>query len=413
VFALRDLRERKAAEARLQAERDAAEARRGEVENSIAGMISAVAAGDFSKRLEIDPEDRSMGDVANGVNRICAIFDEFTAHLAQTLEALLQGDLTRRTATAYGGRFGGLAASANVTVDKLAEMVAEIQAGAADMRTGTVKISKGASDLSGRVDSQAASLEQTSATMDEMFKSIKHNADHAEKACALAGAAARCAEHGGAVVQETVTAMARIEESSAKIADIISVIDGIAFQTNLLALNAAVEAARAGEAGKGFAVVASEVRALAQRAADAAKDIAALIRVTSRHIEEGVSLVRRTGESLEEIVDAVHKVAATTTAIKDSTWDQATGVEEISSAVGYMDEMTQQNAQLAKESAAAARDLSAQAGQLGQLVSFFRTAASGHCEAAGQPSVASPLQRPVTPTGAMPRPDRDTLRAIA
>ena len=213
--------------------------------------------------------------------------------------------------------------------------------------------------------------------MHEITATVKQNADNAQAASQLAAVARDAADKGGAVMGNVVTAMSQIEGSAGKISDIVGLIDEIAFQTNLLALNASVEAARAGEAGKGFAVVAQEVRALAQRSANASKDIKALITASNGQVREGGKLVSQAGESLTEIVSAVKKVTDIVSEIAAASREQATGLEQVNTAVGSMDEMTQRNGALVEETSASAQALSEQASQLAQLVGFFRTGPAG------------------------------------
>ncbi|MGF1660137.1 MAG: methyl-accepting chemotaxis protein, partial [Rubrimonas sp.] len=239
------------------------------------------------------------------------------------------------------------------------------------MRERTAAIAESAETLSGRAENQAASLEEVAATMEQMSATVRTNAENALSARDLSSDAHTRADRGGAIVAKAVTAMGEISTGSAKIADIVSVIDGFAFQTNLLALNAAVEAARAGEAGKGFAVVASEVRMLAQRSAEAARDIKTLIDASAHQVEGGVKLVEETGKALTEIVEAISKVSDTIAEISEASREQSSGVEEITSAITSMDEITQQNSAMADQSAAAARSLAEQAQALERLMAFF------------------------------------------
>ncbi|MFT5008706.1 MAG: methyl-accepting chemotaxis protein, partial [Granulosicoccus sp.] len=226
-------------------------------------------------------------------------------------------------------------------------------------------------DLSRRTEQQASSLEETSSSMEELTGTVRLNADNASQANALASQAANVAIDGGELIQQVVKTMASINASARKIADIIGVIDGIAFQTNILALNAAVEAARAGEQGRGFAVVASEVRSLAQRSANAAKDIKALISDSVSEIESGNSLVGKSGDTMQEVVTAIKRVNDIMAEIAAASAEQATGIDEISKAVVQMDEMTQQNAALVEQAAAAAESMQSQAQQLTSQVSTF------------------------------------------
>ncbi|WP_248308804.1 methyl-accepting chemotaxis protein, partial [Bosea thiooxidans] len=244
-------------------------------------------------------------------------------------------------------------------------------------------------------------LEETAATTEELAASVKASAQASKDAARIADEAMQAAENGGAIAGQAVEAMARIESASQKISDIIRVIDDIAFQTNLLALNAAVEAARAGEAGKGFAVVASEVRTLAQRSGEAAKDISGLISSSNAEVGEGVKLVRQAGDQLSRILAASQKVAATIADISAASGEQANGIDEMSQAVAHLDEMTQQNAALAEESAASANALTGRIGQLNELVAAFRT---GREAAQAAPVAAA--------GSASPRPAKPALRSL-
>ena len=293
--------------------------------------------------------------------------------LADGLDRLAQGDLTCRLTDSVAAEYIKLRDDFNRALEGLAETVRTIQATSVEVGTAAREINMGADDLSKRTEEQASSLEETAATTEELAASVKASAHASRQAVAIAEEATSVAERGGAIVNNAVDAMNRIEAASRKISDITGVIDEIAFQTNLLALNAAVEAARAGDAGKGFAVVASEVRTLAQRSGDAAKDITALINESGIEVQQGVELVRSAGEVLSRIVDASRKVAATVADISAASGEQANGIDEMSQTVAHMDEMTQQNAALAEESAASATSLSDQIGRLNQLVASFRT----------------------------------------
>ncbi len=300
---------------------------------------------------------------------------EVMAVLAEGLELLSDGDLTYRIDAPVAEAYVKVCDDFNLAVSRLAETVRTIQATSGDVGNSAREINSGADDLSKRTEEQASSLEETAATTEELAASVKASAHASRQAVALAEEAMEVARKGGAIVGDAVEAMNRIETASKKISDITSVIDEIAFQTNLLALNAAVEAARAGDAGKGFAVVASEVRTLAQRSGDAAKDITALISESGREVEQGVGLVRSAGEVLERIVAASGKVAATVSDISSASAEQANGIDEMSQTVAHMDEMTQQNAALAEESAASATSLMSQIQHLNELVASFRTGA--------------------------------------
>ena len=377
VAVLRESTEQVAA---LQAEERASAERRLRQAESMASVVSdvgevvaAAASGDFSARLAIDGADEQMQKLISGINEINAVVDSATTEFAKVLQAVASGDLTNRVDTTYRGRFADLKGAINETVDRLSSTVRTIQVTAGDVGLASREINTGADDLSKRTEEQASSLEETAATTEELAASVKASAQSSKQAATIAEDAMRAAQSGGEIAGRAVGAMARIESASKKISDIIRVIDDIAFQTNLLALNAAVEAARAGDAGKGFAVVASEVRTLAQRSGAAAKDISGLISSSNVEVTEGVELVRQAGAALTEILDASQKVAATIAEISTASGEQANGIDEMSQAVAHLDEMTQQNAALAEQSAASAASLTQRIGQLNDLVAAFRT----------------------------------------
>ncbi|MFO1148008.1 MAG: methyl-accepting chemotaxis protein [Alsobacter sp.] len=270
-----------------------------------------------------------------------------------------------------------LSEGVNALIATLVEVVETVSSASSEAEAASAEITQGSSNLATRTEQQASALEETAATTEELAASVKSSAQSSRNAVAFADEARQVAQEGGKIVGNAVDAMTRIEQASAKITEITSVIEEIAFQTNLLALNAAVEAARAGDAGKGFAVVAAEVRTLAQRSSEAAKDIGGLIGSSTVEIGHGVKLVREAGETLGRIVDASAKVADIVNEISDATGEQANGIDEMSQAVAHMDEMTQQNAALAEQSSASAHALSQQIAGLATLVNQFRTGASG------------------------------------
>ncbi|MET3890263.1 methyl-accepting chemotaxis protein [Bosea sp. OAE506] len=364
--------ERAAAERRL-ARAQSMEA----VVSDVGEVVAAAAAGDFSARLQIDQADEQMQKLVAGINEINAVVDSATSEFARTLSAVAAGDLTVRVDAAYRGKFAELKGAINETVDRLSATVKTIQLTSSEVGLAAREINMGADDLSKRTEEQASSLEETAATTEELAASVKASAQASRQAASIANEAMEAAQTGGTIAGQAVDAMARIEGASTKISDIIRVIDDIAFQTNLLALNAAVEAARAGDAGKGFAVVASEVRTLAQRSSEAAKDISALISSSNSEVGEGVKLVRQAGEQLSQILSASKKVAATIADISAASGEQANGIDEMSQAIAHLDEMTQQNAALAEQSAASAGSLTSRIGQLNDLVAAFRTGPDG------------------------------------
>ena len=282
--------------------------------------------------------------------------------------------------------------------DNLAQIVGEVRNGTDAIASASRQIASGNLDLSSRTEEQASSLEETASSMEELTSTVQQNADNARQANGLAASASEVAARGGAVVAQVVETMASINDSSKKIVDIIGVIDGIAFQTNILALNAAVEAARAGEQGRGFAVVASEVRTLAQRSASAAKEIKLLIDDSVSKVDAGAKLVDNAGTTMGEIVDSVRRVTDIMGEISSASVEQTSGIEQINMAISQMDQVTQQNASLVEEAAAAAESLQGQAGKLAEMVSVFKLDAQAQLQApAASAARAAAARRPVIP----------------
>lgn len=292
--------------------------------------------------------------------------------LAASLTRLAQGDLTARIDAEFSGQYAQIKSDFNAAVDSLGDAMNSIATASSTIRGGSDEIASASDDLSRRTEQQAASLEETAAALDEITATVRRSADGAKQASSAASTAKADAERSGTVVAEAVTAMGQIEESSKQITQIIGVIDEIAFQTNLLALNAGVEAARAGDAGRGFAVVASEVRALAQRSAEAAKEIKALISASSQQVERGVSLVADTGEVLGAIVGRVTEIDKLVAEIALSSQEQATGLNQVNTAVNQMDQVTQQNAAMVEEATAAATSLKNETVGLSSLIGRFQ-----------------------------------------
>ena len=307
----------------------------------------------------------------------------------------IAGDLTRRIDThGKAGQIAELSNSVNELIESLMRVVAEIKRAASEVQGGAQEISQGNMNLSQRTEEQASSLEETASSMEEMTSTVKSTADNAAQARQLANVARDQADRGGRVVNAAVAAMSGINSASRKIADIIGVIDEIAFQTNLLALNAAVEAARAGEQGRGFAVVATEVRTLAGRSATAAKEIKALIGDSVAKVEEGSKLVDESGRALGDIGTAVKRVTDVVAEIAQASEEQAAGIEQVNKAVIQMDEMTQQNAALVEEASAASEAIVGQATQLADLVTRYDVGA----EPAAAARPARPARTPHAPT---------------
>ena len=335
-------------------------------------LVDAAAAGDFKARGDAMKFTCEFKDMIDGLNRLMEISDVGLGEVSRILEALAKGDLTQRIDGSYQGTFGKLQDDSNTTVARLREVVGGIKQATDSINTAAKEIAAGNSDLSSRTEEQASSLEETSSSMEELSSAVKQNAENARQANEQASNAQSIAVRGGEVVGQVVETMGAIHQSSSKIADIIGVIDGIAFQTNILALNAAVEAARAGEQGRGFAVVATEVRNLAQRSAAAAKEIKGLISDSVEKVEVGNRLVATAGETMDEVVASIRKVTKAVTEITEASNEQSSGIEQVSRAVSQMDEVTQQNAALVEQAAAAAESLEEQADQLARAVAAFR-----------------------------------------
>ncbi len=338
-------------------------------------------------------------------------------------DAIASGDLTQRLDDARRDEFGQLLRALSAMTDRLRGLVSEVRSGVESVSTASTEIASGNHDLSARTEQTASNLQQTAASMEELTSTVAQSADTARQANQLASTAAQAATQGGEVVGQVVRSMQDISEASRKIADIIGTIDAIAFQTNILALNAAVEAARAGEQGRGFAVVASEVRALAGRSAEAAKEIKALINASVQTVETGSSQVEHAGASMQEIVASVRRVSDLIGEISASSTEQRDGIAQVNQAVAQLDQMTQQNAALVEESAAAASGLKDQAQRLSQVVSVFNVGTGTVLElapraapvavpapavaraAVARPAVAAPAMR-AAPAVAAPAPRR-------
>ncbi|MGE5621696.1 MAG: methyl-accepting chemotaxis protein, partial [Bacillota bacterium] len=315
-----------------------------------------------------------------------------------------EGDLTRRLDADGRDELAQIAAAFNHFVDKISSVLLAIRGTSETVRTASAEIAAGNADLSSRTEQQASSLEETASSMEELTSTVKQNADNARQANQLAISASSVAARGGEVVAHVVETMGSIKQSSGKIADIIGVIDGIAFQTNILALNAAVEAARAGEQGRGFAVVAAEVRNLAPRSAAAAKEIKALIVDSVEKVDTGGRLVDEAGSTMNEIVQSIRHVADIMGEITAASQEQSAGIEEVNRAITHMDEMTQQNSALVEESAAAAENLKQMAEHLAEAVAGFKLAAHATAARGAQPGPALPASAPRTARIAAPRP---------
>ena len=356
------------------------------VEEEVSSIILAAASGDFSRRIDASEMIGFFRQISTGINDLLDVNSQALGDIGAMLTRLAQGDLTSKIDTEYQGVLGRLKDDANVTVDNLREIILSILSATDAINTAAQEIASGNLDLSGRTEQQASSLEETASSMEQLTGTVKQNADNARQANELASNAQRVAEKGGLVVGQVVETMGAIHQASRRISDIISVIDGIAFQTNILALNAAVEAARAGEQGRGFAVVATEVRNLAQRSAAAAKEIKALISDSVDKVQTGGRLVDQAGQTMGDVVASIQRVARIMSDISTASHEQKVGIEQVGQAVSQMDEMTQQNAALVEEAAAAAETLETQARNLAESVAVFRL--SGRLIVQGQAELA-------------------------
>jgi methyl-accepting chemotaxis protein len=319
-------------------------------------------------------------------------------HAVRVAQTVAAGDLTSRIESNRKDELGQLLDALKAMNASLLQTVTEVRTGTDTIATASKQIAAGNLDLSSRTEEQASSLEETASSMEELNVTVRQNADNARQANAMAEAASGVAARGGVVIGQVVGTMGEIEASAKQIADIISVIDGIAFQTNILALNAAVEAARAGEQGRGFAVVATEVRSLAQRSAAAAKDIKTLIDRSVERVGAGSRLVTEAGVTMQEIVDSVSRVTDIMSEISAASQEQTAGIDQINQAISQMDQVTQQNAALVEEAAAASEAMQDQAARLASVVSVFRiedgASRPSQPPARGAPQVSS---RPVAP----------------
>jgi methyl-accepting chemotaxis protein len=343
-------------------------------QREVARLVARADDGDLTARMDTARMEGFYREIGEGINRLLETSDSAIREIGAMLERLSAGDLSRSIAGEFQGQYGHLKDDANATLARLRGLVAEIQQVADAVSTATREIAAGNSDLAQRTAAQASSLDQTSASMQQMMDAVKQNAAHAHTASGLARGAQQVAERGGGVVGEVVSTMGDIQQASRRIADIIGVIDGIAFQTNILALNAAVEAARAGEEGRGFAVVATEVRSLALKSAAAAKEIKALIADAEAKVESGSQLANTAGATMGDVVASIQQVARIMAEIAEASGRQSSAIEEVGRTVAHMDTLTQQNAALVEEAAAAAEELDDRATNLSAAVSVFRLA---------------------------------------
>ena len=341
-------------------------------QQQLEALVSRAAEGELDQRLDTAHFEGFIKTLGDRINQMMEAVDAPVREVVSVVSQQAQGDLTQLMKGSYQGQFKVLQDNINEMSSSLKSVIGEVMQGSDNISLGASQISQGSADLSQRTQQQAASVEETAASMEEMTATVEQNSTNSEKANTLSMQARDVAERGSDVMQGAVASMQEMHEASAKIADIISTIDGIAFQTNLLALNAAVEAARAGDHGRGFAVVAGEVRSLAQRSAEAAKEIKGLIEDSIGKIEQGTTQVNHAGENLDEIVKSVQQVSGIVGEITAASMEQSEGIGQVNRAVSELDNATQQNAALVEETAAASENMNDQAVALRDRVKYFK-----------------------------------------
>jgi methyl-accepting chemotaxis protein len=364
------------------------------LEASFGEVLARASAGDFTARVDTDLDDAVLNRLAGNVNTLVATVGNGLEKTGEMLAALARTDLTHRVEGHEAGAFEQLRVDANAVAETLTGVVAQLRQTSRSLKTATGEMLSGANDLAERTTKQAATIQETSATVEQLAVTVAANAKRADEARGVAGSVTRTAEEGGLVMHQATEAMDRITQSSAKISNIIGLIDDIAFQTNLLALNASVEAARAGDAGKGFAVVAIEVRRLAQSAAKASADVKVLIEQSGTEVSGGSRLVADAAAKLETMLAAARSSNALMDGIARESREQAVAVEGVSRAVRQLDEMTQHNAALVQETNAAIEQTEAQASELDRVVAVFTLADSPAPVMVSAPVARRPLPVP-------------------
>ncbi len=347
------------------------------IEQEIGQLVQDIKAGDLSSRINMGDKQGFAKVLSSGINELTDVIESVFNDINRVMEAMSQGDLTNTITNDYQGVYAECKNSINGTLTNLSNFIIQIRDAADFIDSSSQEIASGNDNLSHRAEQQAASLEQTAASMEQLASTVRNNAANTQQANQVVNSASQLAQKGGGIVKSAIAAMQEINESSNKIAEIIGVIDEIAFQTNLLALNASVEAARAGEQGRGFSVVATEVRNLAQRSANAAKQSNDLIQNSVQKVRAGTAFVNETGAALTEIVNSVALVGEIVAQIAGASAQQTAGIDQVNQAVAQMDDITQQNAALAEQAAAGSISMHDQSTNMSKLLSFFKVSSKG------------------------------------
>ncbi|MGR9014193.1 MAG: methyl-accepting chemotaxis protein [Gammaproteobacteria bacterium] len=342
------------------------------IEREIGRLVQDVKTGDLSTRINMADKQGFAKILSSGINELTDVIESAFNDINRVMENMSQGDLTSTITNDYQGVYAECKNNINASMAKLSEFIIQIRDAADFIDSSSQEMASGNNNLSHRAEQQAANLEETAASMEQLASTVRNNADNTQQANQVVNSASLLAQKGGDVVKSSIAAMQEINDSSNKIAEIISVIDEIAFQTNLLALNASVEAARAGEQGRGFSVVATEVRNLAQRSANAAKQSSDLIQNSVQKVRAGTAFVNETGAALNEIVNSVAQVGEIVSQIASASAEQTAGIDQVNQAVAQMDDITQQNAALAEQAAAGSIAMSEQSSSMTKLLSFFK-----------------------------------------
>ena len=378
------------------------------VQREIDSIVENARSGDLTGRIVLEGKEGFFATLGSGINALIEVVENTFNDIARIMSEMAKGDLTKSMRGDYKGAFGKVQQDINGTMANLEKIMSQLRESGEVITTASDEISAGNNNLSSRTEQQASALQETASSMEQLTGTVKNNAENAQQANLLAASARQTAEKGGEVVSQAVQAMDAINSSSNQIAEIIGVIDEIAFQTNLLALNASVEAARAGDQGRGFAVVATEVRNLAGRSATAAKEIKGLIQDSAGKVKAGTELVRASGETLAEIVLSVKKVGDIISEIAAASQEQSVGIDLVNQAVTSMDEVTQQNAALAEQTSAAALSMNEKAREMDGLMGFFTLSKASQpalprAEATRKPATAALVQARVSSGTAAPR----------